>query len=73
MKNKTKTSLVLSHLNRYGSITSWKAIESYGATRLSSIIHNLKHKRELNIKTHKIEFVDKFGNKGTYAKYQLVK
>jgi len=73
MKKQTKTSLVLSHLNKVGAITSWEAIELYGATRLSAIIWILRHKRNLNIRTHSVEFTDRFGNKGTYAKYQLVK
>lgn len=73
MKKKTKTSLVGAHLHRYGSITSWKAIEAYGATRLSAIIHVLRHERNLNIVTHKIKFKDKFGNEEIVAKYQLIK
>ena len=51
MKNQTKHSKVRAHINRYGSITSWKAIDAYGATRLSAIIYNLRHKENLNIKT----------------------
>lgn len=45
----TKTSLVLKHLKNRGSITSWDAIERYHATRLSSIIFNLRKKH--NIRT----------------------
>ena len=73
MKKKTKTSLVLSHLNRYGSITTWKAIGSYKAHRVSAIIHTLRHKRKLDIKTTSIKFIDEFGNEQPCAKYQLVK
>jgi N-acetyl-anhydromuramyl-L-alanine amidase AmpD len=40
MKNKTEA--VLSHLQKKKKITSWDAIELYGATRLAAIIHNLK-------------------------------
>ena len=39
-ENKTKS--VLTHLQTKGSITSWKAIELYKATRLSAIIFILK-------------------------------
>jgi hypothetical protein len=70
---KSKHQLVKSHLTRYGSITSWKAIQSYGATRLSAIIHNLRHKEGMNIVTHNIDMVDQYENKGTYAKYQYIK
>ena len=41
-KPTTKTSKVLSHLQKYGHITSWDAITLYNATRLSAIIFNLK-------------------------------
>lgn len=39
---KTQIEDVLSYLKRYGSITSLKAIEKFGATRLSSIIYDLR-------------------------------
>lgn len=39
---KTKTGKVLSHLQREGSIDTWKAIQLYRATRLSAIIFNLR-------------------------------
>lgn len=63
----SKTQKVLDHLKEYGSITSWEAIDNYGATRLSAIIYNLR-------KHHKIESVnrietDKYGNEATYTKY----
>ena len=47
--NKTsKTKKVLEHLQKYGSITSWQAIELYGATRLSAIIYNLREKYKIS-------------------------
>jgi hypothetical protein len=52
------------------SITSWEAIERFGATRLSAIIFNLKDK--YNIKTTREEFVDRYGNKSHYARYTLL-
>ena len=42
MAKTTKTQLVKSHLLERGKITSWEAIENYGATRLSAIIFNLR-------------------------------
>ena len=36
-----KTQQVLNHLIANGKIDTWKAIELYGATRLSAIIFNL--------------------------------
>lgn len=43
MKKKlSQEELVLSHLMKYGSITSWDAIRKYHITRLSAIIYNLR-------------------------------
>ena len=67
-----KTELVLEHLKKNGTITSWEAIEKYGATRLSAIIFTLR-KREYNIISHNEFALDRFGNKTHYAKYELVK
>jgi hypothetical protein len=66
----TKTEKVLNHLQMYGSITSWEAIQLYGVTRLSAIIFNLR-KKGYDIESIRYEFTDRYGDKGTYAKYQL--
>ena len=63
----SKTKKVLQHLQKHGSITSWEAINKYGATRLSAIIFNLRKK-------HRIEsvsqiFTDRYKNQSTFAKY----
>lgn len=62
-----KSSKILEHLMQHGSITSWEAIEKYGATRLSAIIYNLR-------KTHIIDsineiFTDRYGDTSTFTKY----
>ena len=64
-----KTKAIQLHLIENGSITSWEAIKEYGATRLSAIIYNLRHKYEMNIINEKIDFVDRFGSKAYYVKY----
>lgn len=69
----TKTKAVMLHLQEQGNITSWEAIKEYGATRLSAIIFNLRHKYGMNIISEPYEFVDRFGNKSSYAKYVLIK
>lgn len=38
----TQTEIVLKHLLRKGSITSWDAIQKHHITRLSAIIYRLK-------------------------------
>ena len=63
-----KTTLVLEHLKKHKSITSWTAIQNYGATRLSAIIYNLRD-RGYNIETMMIEDTDRYGNVSRYAKY----
>ena len=69
-KRINKTQLVLDHLEKYGTITSLEAIELYSATRLSSIIYNLR-KRGHDIVTEKIPFTDKYGTKSICGKYIL--
>lgn len=71
-KKKNKTSEVLEHLRKYGSISSIEAIRLYGATRLSAIIYNLRHNYGLNIITQDIPFTDRYGTNSDYGKYILV-
>lgn len=66
-----KTKVVMLHLQEFGNITSWEAIKEYGATRLSAIIFNLRHKYDMNIISEKVDFTDRFGNKSSFAKYIL--
>jgi hypothetical protein len=68
-----KTKAIMLHLQQYGSITSWEAIKEYGATRLSSIIYNLRYTYNMNIINKEIDFIDRFGNKSSFVKYILVK
>jgi formamidopyrimidine-DNA glycosylase len=69
MKKKSKQEMVLIHLQMYGKITSWEAINKFRATRLSAIIFNLRNKG------HIITSVNKRNeNTGTvYAEYILHK
>ena len=72
-KQKTnKTKLVREHLLNVGHITSWIAIEKYGATRLSAIIFRLRD-GGMNIETNTIEWTDRYGNETSYAQYVLIK
>ena len=65
-----KSQKVREHLLRYGSITSWQAINLYGETRLSDVILKLRQKG-WDIRTIMCEFQDKYGNTGMYANYVL--
>ena len=66
----TKTQAVLDWLKTHASISSMEAIQSFGATRLSVIIFNLR-KAGYNIETVRCEGTDRFGNKMTFARYYL--
>lgn len=66
----SKIKQVLNYMQENKSITSWEAIEKFGATRLSAIIFNLKDK--YNITSTREEFIDKYGNKSHYARYTLL-
>ena len=71
-KKLNKTERVLEHLKKNGCITSWEAIDLYGATRLSAIIYNLRN-RGYSIDMINLPFVDRFGNTSRFGKYILVK
>lgn len=71
-KKLNKTECVLEHLKKNGCITSWEAIELYGATRLSAIIYNLRHREGYAIDMINLPFVDRFGTKSHYGKYILI-
>lgn len=64
-----KTEAVALHLIEKGNITSWEAIKEYGATRLSAIIFNLRHKRGFIIRNERYNFVDRYGTPSHFDKY----
>tara|TARA_R110002050_G_scaffold105546_1_gene215287 strand:+ start:1674 stop:1952 length:279 start_codon:yes stop_codon:yes gene_type:complete len=69
---KTQTDAIKWHLKNYGSITSLQAIKEYGATRLASIIFNLKQDG-YNIHSTDLEFTTRFGRRTTISKYLYMK
>lgn len=64
-----KTKAIMLHLEEKGNITSWEAIQLYGATRLSAIIYNLRHRYGMEIESEEVAFTDRYGSKASYAKY----
>jgi hypothetical protein len=66
----TKRSQVKEYLKKRKVITSWEAIEKFGATRLADIIYDLR-KSGWKIATTSITMKDRNGNNCTYAKYIL--
>lgn len=65
-----KTTDVLEHMQKNGSITSMEAFELYGATRLSAIIFNLR-KKGYDIETEDARCTDRYGHVCNFAKYVL--
>jgi hypothetical protein len=68
---KNQTDAVLWHLQNKQTITSYQAIREYGATRLSSIIFNLRQ-RGHNIESVPMKFVTRFGKSTTIAQYTYI-
>lgn len=61
---------ILRHLQVYGSITSWEAIQEYSCTRLSHYIWLLK-KDGYVISDEIIKSKNRFGEANHYKKYYL--
>lgn len=70
MARTNKSALCRQYLLANGSITSWEAIENFGETRLADVIFRLR-KTGYDIKTDTILFTDRYGNRGSYAKYTI--
>ena len=48
MKRKTRNEeIILDHLKKYKTITSWEAIEKYGIQSLPVYIHNLRKEHDI--------------------------
>lgn len=63
----SQANVVLNHLKHAGGLSQYEATDKYGIIRLGAIIHNLKTKRNLNIRTE----LHKSGQGGNYAVYVL--
>ena len=60
---------VINHLKEHGSITSWEAIQLYRATRLSSIIFNLR--KHYIIESEYETYTNELGQTSRYVRYIL--
>ena len=66
---KSQLNEIKEHLLWYDTITSWEAIEKYRITRLSAIIHTLRHEEGMNITS-----TDKRKENGkNWVEYKLVR
>lgn len=72
MTNKSQTSEIKKYLETHKKgLTSLEAIEKFGATRLSSIIYNLRTKYQMNIKTEAKVVTNRYGGVSSVAVYKL--
>ena len=71
-KRISKSQRVLNHLLEHGKITSNEAWKLYGESRLSAVIHTLRHKKGYNIETYIIHPVDRYGSVCNCAEYHLI-
>tara|TARA_R110000737_G_C14182289_1_gene413625 strand:- start:5 stop:253 length:249 start_codon:yes stop_codon:yes gene_type:complete len=66
---KSQLNQIKDHLELYDTITSWEAIQKYRITRLSAIIHTLRHDNQMSIVSN-----NKKKDDGTnWAEYKLVR
>lgn len=72
MAKRTQINDIINHLRKYKKITSFDAVNKYGATRLSGIIFKLKN-RGYEIETEIVNGKTRYGNHVRYAVYHLVK
>ena len=66
---KSQLKQIKSHLEWYDTITSWEAIQKYHITRISAIIHTLRHEVRMNISSS-----DKRAENGkNWVEYKLIR
>ena len=62
---------ILSHLEKYGSITSWEAIIEYGCSRLSEYIRQLRADNYLIMNVTE-KGTNRYGEPTNWVRYTLV-
>lgn len=67
----SQVQVVKEHLVKHKRIKSWQAWEMYGVTRLAARIYELREHGWI-INTKELPFINRFGNKGTYAVYTFI-
>jgi hypothetical protein len=66
----TQCEMVLRHLQDFGSITAWEAVNEYGIMRLASRINNLKQQGVAIVSETKTG-KNRYGDTIHYAVYRL--
>ena len=62
--------LIADHLVKYGSISTWEAIQLYGCTRLPARISDLRSKG-WPIKTDLAQSKNRYGHNSNFAVYRM--
>ena len=69
---KTQTQEIKKYLNSHpDGLTSLEAIKMFGATRLSSIIYELRYRHQMNIKTEIKPVKNRYGGVSNIAVYKI--
>ena len=68
----TQHELILSHLDKFGSISPVEAFESYGITKLATRISEMK-KQGLSFTTVLVEEKNRYGEPVRFARYWRAK
>lgn len=69
----TQKETVLNHLRSHGTLTSWQAWESYGITRLSEYIMELRREGwNIPKPAERLEVKDRYGKTKYISKYRLI-
>ena len=70
MEHKTQEERVLQYMRDYGSITPMDAIYNFSITRLGARIFELK-KKGYRIKSDRVAYTNKYGEKRNFTRYSL--
>ena len=62
---------VLQYMNDFGSITSLDAFKDLGVTRLSAVIHTLRHKKGYTINAVMESCRNRYNEPVSYARYSM--
>ena len=71
MNKSTQANMVLDYIRDFGAITSFEAFQDLGITRLAAVIHIIRHRYNINVKTDYVTAKNRYGNPVTFARYSI--
>lgn len=66
----TQCETILRHMEEFGTITSWEAMQQYGVMRLASRITDLR-KAGIPIRREMVSQKNRYGDTVTFARYSI--